>query len=340
MTRIYVTLRFLLPRLMSAMLMVVLVSMLVFVVLRLLPIDPVGAALPPGATEAERQVVIKEFGLDRPVVEQYARWANNLLHGKLGTSINLRSDVGPPLAAALPATLELVGSALVIGVLLGGGSGLLLFAARGTKLEPVGNILTSILVSVPEFVWAILGILLFGVWWPVLPFIGRIDSGFVVHHVTGFLLIDSLVGGQWSAFGNVLMHLVLPATALSLAFAPMVTRILRSSLLSVILEDFVHFARLRGLGEREVLMRHALRNAALPTLSLIGVQAGFMFGGTLLVEAIFGWPGLGNLMVTATRGGDIPMIQGAALIYCLGVLVINLFVDLFSLGLNPRLRAP
>ncbi len=338
MNRIANLLRIVLPRLLSGLLMVILVSMLVFVVLRLLPIDPVGSALPPGATEAERQAVMKEFGLDRPVPEQYVRWAGNLAQGKFGTSINLRTDVGPPLAQALPATLELVASALVVGIAIGVGGGLLLFSVRGTALEPVGNIVTSILVSVPEFVWAIFGVLLFGVWWQVLPFIGRIDSGFVVNEVTGFMLIDTLLAGQGAAFRNAFMHLVLPAVSLGLAFAPMVTRILRSSLLTVILEDFIHFARLRGLGEREVLMTHAFRNAALPTLSLIGVQAGFMFGGTLLVEAIFGWPGLGNLMVTAARGGDMPMIQGAALIYCLGVLVINLIVDLTSVALNPRLR--
>ena len=330
--------RLLVPRLLSGVFMVFLVTVLVFVVLRMLPIDPVGSALPPGATEAERQAVMQEFGLDRPVVEQYARWANNLVHGRFGTSINLRTDVGPPLAAALPATLELVIAALVVGVALGVGGGLVLFAVRGTAWEPLGNVVTSVLVSVPEFVWAIFGILLLGVWWGALPFIGRIDSGFVVHEITGFLLIDTLLAGQWAAFHNALMHLVLPATALGLAFAPMVTRILRSSLLTIILEDFIHFARLRGLGEREVLMRHALRNAALPTLSLIGVQAGFMFGGTLLVEAMFGWPGLGNLMVTAARGGDMPMIQGAALIYCCGVLFINFAIDLTSLALNPRLR--
>lgn len=338
MKRMTGILRLVVPRLLSVALMMFLVSVLVFAALRLLPIDPIGAALPPGATEAERQLIMKEFGLDRPIVEQYVMWASNLTQGRLGMSINLRTDVGAPLAAAIPATLELVMAALAVGITLGVGGGLALFAVRGTAMEPLGNVVTSILASIPDFVWAIFGILSMGVWWRALPFIGRIDSGLVVHEVTGFMLIDTLVAGQWDSFANALLHLVLPATALGLAFAPMVTRILRSSLLTVILEDFIHFARLRGVSEREVLLKHALRNAALPTLSLIGVQAGFMFGGTLLVEAIFGWPGLGSLMVTAARGGDMPMIQGAALVYCLGVLLINLIVDMASLTLNPRLR--
>ena len=327
------------PRLLSGLLMVVLVSMLVFVMLRQLPIDPVGMSLPPGATEADRLALQRDFGLDRPLPEQYFRWAVGMLHGDLGTSINLRRQVGPLIASVLPPTLELVAVAMLAGVLLGVGGGLLLFAMRATWLETVGDILSSVLMSVPEFVWAIVGILLFGVWLHTLPFIGRIDPDYVVPTITGLITVDTLLAGNTRAFVDALAHLALPAAALGIALAPLVTRILRSSLLGIIVEDFVHLARLRGLTERQVLLRHALPNAALPTLSLVGVQAGFMFGGTLLVEVIFGWPGLGNLMVVAVRSGDLPVIQGAALVYCLGVLLINLIVDMLYLALNPKLRA-
>lgn len=326
-------------RLASSVLMVALISMLVFVVLRALPIDPVGMSLPPGATEADRAALSREFGLDRPVAEQYMRWAGGLLQGELGRSVNLRRSVGPLVAAVLPATVELVGVALLFGVGFGVAGGLLLFAVRRSHLELLGDVATSVLVSVPEFVWAIGGILLFGVWLQALPFIGRIDPDQVVAPQTGFMLLDTLLAGRPAAFADALAHLALPAAALGLTLAPLVTRVLRSSLLGVIVEDFVHAARLRGLTERQVLTRHALRNAALPTLSLVGVQAGFMFGGTLLVEVIFGWPGLGNLMVTAVRSGDIPVIQAATLVYCLGVLCITLAVDVMTVALNPRLRA-
>ncbi len=332
-----VILRIVLPRLLSGVLMVVLVSVLVFVVLRQLPIDPVGMSLPPGATEADRLALTREFGLDRPVAEQYLRWAGGLLRGQFGESVNLRRQVGPLVGAVLPATLELVVAAMALGTVAGIGGGLVLFAIRGTVWEGVGNVLTSVLVSVPEFVWAIAGILLFGVWLHALPFIGRIDPDQACPARTGLMLVDTLLAGRPGAFLDALAHLALPATALGITLAPLVTRVLRSSLLGVIVEDFIHLARLRGLTERQVLARHALRNAALPTLSLIGVQAGFMFGGTLLVEVIFGWPGLGNLMVTAVRSGDIPVIQAAALVYCLGVLIINLAVDIAYLSLNPRL---
>ncbi len=326
-------------RLTSAVLMVALISLLVFVVLRQLPIDPIGMSLPPGATEADRAALIKEFGFDRPVIEQYRIWATGLLRGDLGQSVNLRRPVGPLVALVLPATVELVLVALIMGAVGGVAGGLMLFAVRRTRLEIAGDVFTSILASVPEFVWAIGGILLFGVWLHALPFIGRIDPDTAVTTRTGFMLIDTLAAGSPSAFLDAFAHLVLPASALGLTLAPLVTRVLRSSLLGVIVEDYIHLARLRGLTERRVLTTHALPNAALPTLSLVGVQAGFMFGGTLLVEVIFGWPGLGNLMVTAVRSGDMPVIQAATLVYCLGVLVITLMVDLATVAMNPRLRS-
>lgn len=324
----------------SGALMVAVVSMMVFAVLHILPIDPVGLSLPPGATDADRLALQREFGLDRPVAEQYVNWARNVLHGDFGRSVNLRRGVGPLVASVVPATLELVSVALLGGIALGVAGGLLLFAVRSTWWEVVGDVATSVLVSVPDFVWAIAGILLFGVWLQALPFIGRIDPDQVVPGRTGSMLIDTLLAGRFGAFRDALAHLVLPAAALAITLAPLVTRVLRSSLLGVIVEDFIHLARLRGLSERQVLTRHALRNAALPTLSLVGVQAGFMFGGTLLVEVIFGWPGLGNLMVTAVRSGDLPVIQAATLVYCLGVLLMTLLVDIATLALNPRLRSP
>jgi peptide/nickel transport system permease protein len=140
------------------------------------------------------------------------------------------------------------------------------------------------------------------------------------------------------AFLDVVTHMILPTLALALALSPLVMRVLRSSLLETILEDYVTMARLRGISERRILVRHALKNAALPTLSLIGVQAGFLFGGTLLVEVIYSYPGLGNMMVEAVRNQDLPIIQGVALTYCLVVLMLNALVDIAYLGLNPRLR--
>jgi ABC-type dipeptide/oligopeptide/nickel transport system permease component len=191
---------------------------------------------------------------------------------------------------------------------------------------------------VPEFLWAILLILSLGVGLRLLPFIGRVDAQISVPPLTHFLLLDSLIAGPPGAFLSVLAHLALPALALALALAPLIMRVLRSSLIDTYAEDYITLARLRGLSERRILWRHALKNAALPTLSLIGVQAGFMFGGTLLVEVIYSYPGIGSLMVDAVRNNDLPLIQGVAVTYCIVVLVINTAVDIGYLVLNPRLR--
>lgn len=193
-------------------------------------------------------------------------------------------------------------------------------------------------MTIPEFLWALLLLLVLGVWINVFPFIGRIDPAHHAQEVTGFLLVDALIAGNLKSFASAVSHLVLPVTALALSFSPAIMRVLRSSLLSVENEDYIRQARLRGLGESRILLNHTARNAILPTLSLIGVQAGFMFGGTLLVEVIFAWPGIGNLMLASIRNQDLPMIQGIVMTYCLIVLLLNFLVDASYLALNPKLR--
>ncbi|HEX7007646.1 MAG TPA: ABC transporter permease [Alphaproteobacteria bacterium] len=325
-------------RLMVAIPMMLVVSVMIFVVLRMLPADPLAMSLPPNATQEEAEAMRRELGLDRPIMEQYAIWLGHLVEGDLGRSIAFRQSVLDLIATTLPATIELVFLGLLLGISVGVAGGLFMFHVRGTRKEPAADLVSTILMSIPEFLWAIFLILGLGVALDLLPFIGRISPEFKVERHTGFLLLDTLLSGQFDAFVNVLMHMILPTMALALALSPLVMRVLRSSLLETILEDYVTMARLRGLSERRILLRHALKNAALPTLSLIGVQAGFLFGGTLLVEVIYSYPGLGNMMVEAVRNQDLPIIQGVALTYCLVVLFLNAMVDIAYLVLNPRLR--
>lgn len=315
------------------------VSALVFGILRLLPADPIAMSLPPGATAADFEKLRQAFGLDRSIPEQYVIWLGRLLSGDLGTSIYFRRDVGDLVAKALPATLELVAMGLLLGVALGVAGGLAMFSWRGKAGEQVLDLGTTGLMAIPEFLWAILFILAFGVALPILPFIGRLSPDLVLPQpVTGFLLLDSILTGNVRVLGSALWHMVLPSFALAIGVAPLVMRVLRSSLLDVIQEDYVTQARLRGISEHAILVRHALKNAALPTISLIGVQGGFMFGGTVLVEMIFAYPGLGNLMVDAVRNHDLPVIQAVGLVYCMLVLGINAIVDVVYLAANPKLR--
>ena len=325
----------LLRRVLVAVPILLAVSVLLFCVLRLLPLDPAAMSMPPTATRAEIEAKRTEMGLDRALPVQYGIWFRDVLRGDFGTSVQYRREAGAVVAQALPATVELAVLAMVVATVLGLGGGLLLFRLRGGLMEGVGDTGAVLAMSVPEFMWALLFLLGFGVLWPVLPFVGRVSASGVGGG--GFLLLPALLHGQWALFRDALSHLVLPAVALGLAFAPPLARVLRSSLLDAYAEDYIRLARLRGLGETAVLLRHALKNALLPALTLMGVQFGFLFGGTLLVEVIYSFPGLGNLMVDAVRNVDLPIIQAVSLTYCVTVLLINTTVDAAYLALDPRL---
>jgi len=314
------------------------VSALLFCILRILPVDPAAMSLPPNATLGEIETKRHEMGLDLPLPRQYLIWLGQVAQGDFGTSIHFRRGVAGLIGSTLPATIELALLAMLIAGTLGIAGGLFLFYVRGTRKEPIADAASIVLLSLPEFLWGLFFILLFGVALELLPFTGRLSAGFQRPLVTGFLLLDTLLVGRPDMFWDAIKHMILPSLALGIAFSPTIMRVLRSSLIDVYQEDYIHQVRLRGLSERRILIRHALKNAILPTLSLMGVQFGFLFGGTLLIEVIYSYPGLGNLMVDAVRNADLPIIQAVGLTYCVVVLVINTAVDSAYVVLNPKLR--
>ena len=326
-------------RLLAAVPILFVVSVLLFVALRVLPVDPAAMSMPPNATKDEIEQARRAMGLDRPLPEQYAIWLNHAVHGDFGQSLHLRRPVAPLVAATLPATIELATCAMLVASTLGLAGGLLLFALRDRRSEMFAETATTLLMSVPEFLWALLFIFLFGVLLQAMPFTGRLDPGLQLPHITGFLLLDAILSARPDILRSAAVHMVLPSIALGLAFAPPIMRVLRSSLLDVYHDDYIRQARLRGISESRILLRHALKNAILPTLTLMGVQFGFLFGGSLLVEVIYSYPGMGYLMVDAVRNADLPIIQLVGLTYCVVVLVINTLVDTLYVVLNPRLRA-
>jgi ABC-type dipeptide/oligopeptide/nickel transport system permease component len=325
-------------RLLAAVPILLIVSALLFCVLRLLPVDPAAMSLPPTATIEEVEAKRREMGLDKPLPQQYLIWLSDALHGDFGRSIALRRDAGSLVAATLPATIQLALCAMAIAAILGLGGGLLLFHLRGSLFEPVADLASVVLLSIPEFLWGLILLFVFGVALQLLPFTGEVSPGLPIPHFTGFLLLDALLAGRFDVFLSACQHLILPAVALGLAFSPTIMRVLRSSLFDVYHEDYIAQARLRGLSEGHILLGHALKNAALPTLTLAGVQFGILFSGTLLVEVIYSYPGMGNLMVDAVRNADLPLIQAIGLTYCIVVLVINTLVDSLYVVLNPKLR--
>jgi peptide/nickel transport system permease protein len=295
-------------------------------------------SLPPTATVAEIEAKRREMGLDQPLTLQYLIWLKDAVHGEFGQSIHYRRDAASLVAETLPATLELAIMAMAFATILGVCGGLLLFRLRATPLEAVVDLWSMLLLSIPEFLWGLILLFLFGVTLQILPFTGRLSPGFVRPNITGFLLLDALLIRRPDMFCNAVQHMILPAVALGLAFSPTIMRVLRSSLFDVYHEDYIEQARLRGISENRILLGHALKNAALPTLTLAGVQFGFLFGGTLLIEIIYSYPGLGNLMVDAVHNADLPIIQAVGLTYCVVVLLINTLVDSLYLVLNPKLR--
>jgi peptide/nickel transport system permease protein len=326
-------------RMLAAIPILLAVSALLFCVLRLLPVDPAAMSLPPTATIAEVEAKRREMGLDLPLPRQYLIWLEDVLRGDFGRSIHFHREAGSLVTATLPATIELAVSAMVLATILGIGGGLLMFHVRNTVFEAIADMGSILLLSIPEFLWGLILLFLFGVTLQLLPFTGRVSPGLSQPHITGFLLLDAVIAGRLDTFLSAWQHLILPAVALALAFSPAIMRVLRSSLFDAYHEDYIQQARLRGLSERRILLGHALKNAVLPTLTLAGVQFGFLFSGTLLVEVIYSYPGLGNLMVDAVRNADLPLIQAVGLTYCIVVLVINTVVDSLYVVLNPKLRA-
>ncbi|WP_145649185.1 ABC transporter permease [Pseudoduganella lurida] len=325
-------------RLAARLLMMAVVALVVFVVLRILPVNPLGMLLPPTATAADIAALTRTLGLDQPLWVQFLIWLKKVVHGDFGLSIQSGREVGPLIWQALPTTLQLVGCGLFLGIGAGVASGLLAFRFLGRPVERALDVGGSIAISVPDFLWAILMILGLGIGLRWLPFLGPIDAGITLPRVTGLLLVDAALAGDWLALRSVAAHLAMPALALALGIAPPLMRILRSSLIEVYNEDYIVAARLRGVSENRILLRHALRNAALPTLSMIGMQAGTIIGGTLLLETIFSFPGIGSLMVTAIGNHDLPVIQGLALTYAAAVLAMNMLTDALLVLVNPRLR--
>jgi ABC-type dipeptide/oligopeptide/nickel transport system permease component len=325
-------------RLASLLPVFIIVSMLVFVALRALPVNPAQMALPPQATLEQVEAKRLEMGLDKPIWEQYAIWVRQAVQGDFGDSAQYRMPTSEVVMARLPATIELALGALVFAIIVGVSGGLAIFAVRDTPLEGAGIFGTSVLMALPDFLLSLLFILLLGVLIPVFPVNGRLDPGLIVPAQTGFLVIDSFLTGDPELIGSVLSHMALPVMALGLAFAPLVIRVLHSSLISTYRESYIRQARMRGLSETEILFGQALKNAILPVIILVGTQFGLLFGGTLLVEVIFSYPGIGNLMLRSMQASDLEVIQTVALIYCATTLLFNSLADAAAYMINPRLR--
>jgi len=314
------------------------VAVVVFVVIRVVPGNPIAMMLPPGATEDDIARLQALYGLDKSIFEQFVIWFGGVLQGDFGTSISLRQPVAGLVLGRLPATLELSLIALLIALMLGG---LLAFFGtlyRNTRAEAAVDVSSGMALSIPDFLWGLVLILLFGVLWPIFKISGRVSPSLDIDFTTSFLLLEALVRLRFDVVGNILTHSFMPALALAIPFAAIIAQLLKQSLKETMNLDYVTLSRTKGYGETYVILRDALPNAILPTLTLIGVQFTFLIGGTVIVERLFSYEGLGNMAIDAVINRDLPLIQGIVILFALLFTMINLAVDMLYVVLNPRLR--
>ena len=315
------------------------VTLVTFFLSRVVPGDPARLLAGPKASPAEIQHIREVNGLDDPLFVQYRRYMGNLVRGDLGRSFVTRRDVRTDIGAFLPATLELAGCALLLGFAGGVVFGSLSAFRRGTGVDAASRLSAISGLSLPAFWLALLLQLLLHTRFGWFPLGGRLDAGIAPPaKITGLLTVDSLLTLRFDAFANALWHLALPVITLAAGVFGLMARIIRTSVLEVIGEDYVRAAQVKGLSRWRVVRRHVLRNALLPAVTVLGLEFGLLASGVFVVESVFQWPGLGNYAFKAIQAADYSATLGATLVIALVYVITNLVVDVAYLYLDPRIR--
>jgi len=314
------------------------VAVLAFFSLHLLPGDPVQIMLGDTTSSAATiRAVQHELHLDQPLHVQLALFFDQLAHGDLGVSIVQHRPVAALIADALPATIELTVATILIAVLIAVPMGLLSALRPRSWIDRAVLSISLLGASMPAFWFGLLLILFFAVSARLLPTSGQIDPSIGVPAVTGFLLVDSLLAGNGGAVASVLRHLLMPALTLGVVFAAVLARTVRSSMIDVLRRQYVTTARAKGLPETAIVIKHALRNALIPAVTVAGLQIGELLGGNMIVETVFAWPGLGRLVVNSIFARDYLVVQAAVMLYALTYVAANLAVDVTYTVLDPQM---
>lgn len=317
------------------------ISLMAFIVANTVPADPTAANLGERAA-ADPEIVAafqRKWGLDQPIHIQYLTYLKNLLHGDLGTSIRSHRPITEELARYLPATVELSTAGILVSLIAGILFGVISAVWRNRPIDFVVRILSLIGVSAPVFWLALIGQLVLYRNLGLVPGPGRLDIVLAAPPtVTGLYVIDSILAGQWYILGNALSHLILPALVLGAFSMGLIARITRSSMLEVLSLDYITTARSKGLREYLVIIRHALRNALMPVVTVIGLAYGNLLSGAVLTETIFAWGGIGLYAYNAARTLDFPAIMGVSMLIAMIFIILNLLVDMLYSTLDPRIR--
>lgn len=315
------------------------VLLITFLLSRVIPADPARMIAGPRASAEGVEKIRKVYGLDRPLWRQFADYVVRLGRLDFGESFSSRRPVGQDLAEFLPATAELALAALLLAVTGGIAIGVVSAVWQNSLADQAARFFAITGLSMPAFWLALLTQLLLYQRLGWLPFGGRLSENSIVPpRLTGFLTLDSLFTGNWATLGDALRHLVLPALVLGLEPLAVLARIMRTSMLEVMREPYIVTARAKGLGEGTVVLRHALRNAMIPVVTMIGLQIGYMLGGAVLVESVFAWPGIGRYSARAIVSADYNAVMGVTLVIALIYLVTNVLVDLVYAWIDPRIR--
>jgi ABC-type dipeptide/oligopeptide/nickel transport system permease component len=330
--------RYFVRRSLSVVPVLILVLLIIFALVRMIPGDPAVTLLGEGATDQQIAMLRAQLHLDQPVWNQLILYAGGLLRGDLGASLRTNRPVLQELLQRLPATIELSLAALLIAIVVGLPLGVLSAAKANRPVDHAVRIMSLVGVSAPAFWLALLLQILFAIQLGWLPVSGRIDVFLRPPTITGFLLIDCILARDWAALWSALHHLVLPACVLAAFLAATISRLLRSSMLEQLRQDYVRTVRAKGLSERVLLYRHVLRNSLLPTVTITGLKFAELLGGAILIETVFAWPGMGRYMYEAITTRDYPVIQGGTVVFALVFIISSLLVDMLYSFLDPRIR--
>jgi peptide/nickel transport system permease protein len=329
---------FILRRLISLGIVMVGVSFIAFFFVHLIPGDPAQAMLGEQATPENVARVREALGLDQPLHLQYARFVGRLLQGDLGQSLHTSNPIAVEFASRFPATVELSVAALLLALVVGVPAGVIAAVRRNSIFDLVSMSVALIGISMPIYWLGLMLIWFLAIQLAWLPPGGRLHLEIELSQITNFYTVDALLAGDLAALRSALAHLALPAIALSTVPMAIIARMTRASVIDVLGQDFIRTAHAKGLSERAVVIRHALKNAALPVVTVIGLSTGRLLSGAVLTESIFSWPGIGRWIFDAIGWRDYPVIQVMILLIAAMFVIINLVVDLLYAALDPRIR--
>jgi peptide/nickel transport system permease protein len=331
-------LRLLWHRLVISIVVLIGVSMLIFVIARIIPGDPARIALGPNATAEQIANLRADLHLDEPIFAQYGYFIADLFQGDLGISLYTNRPVTLDIAQFLPATLELVLIAGIFMILIGLPLGVLSARFQNKWPDHLIRVISLVTVSAPSFVWAVIFMLLFAFYLPLFPIAGRLSDIYEIDRVTGFLFIDTLIAGNLSAFGDAVRHIILPALALALSGIGQAARLTRANMVETYKKPYIEMVQAYGFFPSRIANHYAFKPSLIPSLTIIGLDFAAMFGNAFLVEAVFAWPGLSRYGVAVILRKDLNAIMGTVLIIALAFVVVNIIVDLIIAFLNPRIR--